>query len=364
MRAPLLLALVACGGAQLGKPIALVREPMPVSGRAIELADTTFVFAGKTVTVLRGGAVAARSDAPSEWRDATTIAAPDGNGRWVIGATADGELWHVTPSGEIEAERDRLGLAGTAVTEVDAAGSTVAALFATGVAVSNDGVHMARIELDHPLALAAARGRLAIANAATVEVWDLVHSTRVSYPFANARLAFVDAELDTSRLAVADAQRLYLERGGALHRVASPSPIRAVTAAGSRLWVLADRLYLLDRDHLVPTDASLDSGAGKPELRGSKSGDVWLGQARYSLGRADDDPAWRAQVAPVFQRVCAHCHLPGGSADIDLSTAATWHAERDEIARRVIVTKTMPPAGTDLSDADRKALESWLATKP
>ena len=355
-----LLALVACGGAQLGKPIALVREPLPVAGRVVELADTTFVFGGKTVTVLRGGAVAARSDAPAEWRGATTIAAPDGNGRWVVGTTADGELWHVTPSGEIEAERDRLGLAGIPVTAVDAAGSTVAALLANGIAVTTDGVHMARIELDHPVALAAARGRLAIATRSAVEVWDLVHSTRVSYAIANARIAFVDAELETSRLAVADDRRLYLERGGALHRVASATPIRALVAAGSHLWVLADHLYLLDGGHLAQTDADATAG----ELRGSRTGDVWLGAARYSLVRTDDDPAWHAQVAPVFQRVCAHCHLPGGSADIDLSTPATWHAERDEIARRVIVTRTMPPAGTDLGDADRKALEAWLATKP
>ena len=38
-----------------------------------------------------------------------------------------------------------------------------------------------------------------------------------------------------------------------------------------------------------------------------------------------------------------------GSSDVSIAGAA-------EIARRVLVTRTMPPAGTDVSDADRAAL--------
>jgi hypothetical protein len=366
VRRALLVALVACGAARTARPITLVREALPVTGLVVELADTTFVFDHRTVTVLRGGAVAARAEAPFPWRAATTIAAPDGNGRWVVGTTSDGELWHVTPSAEIEAERDRLGLADTPVTLVDAAGSTIAALLANGIAVSTDGVHMARVDLDHPHALVAARGRLAIATLASVEVWDLVHSSRVTYPIGSAILAFTDADRETSRLAVASGRRLYLEVAGSLHRIDCPATIRALAPAGSRLWVLADRLYLIQDDRLVATDA--DTSGAVVELHGSRTGDVWVGHAgqlaRYSLGHPDDDPTWRTQVAPVFQRVCSHCHLPGGSADIDLSTPATWRTEHDEIVRRVIVTRTMPPAGTDLGDADRHALETWLSTKP
>ena len=99
-------------------------------------------------------------------------------------------------------------------------------------------------------------------------------------------------------------------------------------------------------------------------LAASRTGDAWLaterGLVRAAPGGMHDDPAWLAQVAPVFQRVCAHCHLPGGEADFDLSTAAAWQADRAELVRRVLVTRTMPPAGTELSDADRAALEAWL----
>ena len=82
---------------------------------------------------------------------------------------------------------------------------------------------------------------------------------------------------------------------------------------------------------------------------------------RYSPDRASDDPAWQASIAPVFAHVCGHCHVPGGEAGIDLSTPAKWQAERDETRRRVLVTNTMPPAGTELGEADRRAIEAYLA---
>jgi mono/diheme cytochrome c family protein len=126
-------------------------------------------------------------------------------------------------------------------------------------------------------------------------------------------------------------------------------------------------LYVLDRGAFVRTNA--DPGAGS--LYGSPSGDVWFNKIagsdqrtgialeRYSLDRPED-PRWQSEVAPVFERVCSHCHLPGGSADIDLSTPALWRDNRDELLRRVVVTRTMPPAGSDLTDAERAALEAWL----
>jgi len=113
-------------------------------------------------------------------------------------------------------------------------------------------------------------------------------------------------------------------------------------------------------DELRATDAKLTAHAA---LIGAPSGDVWLADAgvkKLSLVHAVDDSRWRHEVQPVFARVCAHCHMPGGSADVDLSTAASWTAEHDELVRRVIATRTMPPAGTPLSDSDRAALAKWL----
>jgi hypothetical protein len=45
---------------------------------------------------------------------------------------------------------------------------------------------------------------------------------------------------------------------------------------------------------------------------------------------------------------------------LDLSTPAVWRDERAEIRRRVVVARSMPPAGTAISDADRAAIATWL----
>lgn len=105
-------------------------------------------------------------------------------------------------------------------------------------------------------------------------------------------------------------------------------------------------------------------------LFGSPGGSVWVAPphggalAHYQIDVSAEDVAWNERVAPVFQRVCSHCHLPGGDAGIDLSTVAAWNAERAEIVRRVMVTRTMPPAGTELADGDRAALAGWLGVSP
>jgi mono/diheme cytochrome c family protein len=68
---------------------------------------------------------------------------------------------------------------------------------------------------------------------------------------------------------------------------------------------------------------------------------------------------WLADVRPVFARACAECHRPDGKSGVDLSTAAAWLEARDEIRERVVIRRTMPPAGRPLSEDDRAALAAW-----
>ncbi len=364
-----LLALVACGGAA-PRTQAVAAKAEVAAGPAIgvvELGDTVYVFDRDKVTIARGGSIVSRADAPTgkTWIAGATIAAPDGNGRWVVGV-ADGGLWRISQTGDIEPIADRLGLAGAKALAIASAGAAFGVGLADGAALTGDGVHLARLRGASSPNVAVARGRVALWTSAGVRVLDLARDTEVSYPIADPRfVAFLDADSDASRLVVATGALLYTEDRGALHRVPVPSPIRGVAASGARLWLLAaGALYALDHHGLVRTDA-----AAADWIYASPSGDVWAARdrgavTRYTLEAATDGRGWQADVAPVFQRVCAHCHLPGGDAGVDLSTAASWASERDEIARRVLVTRTMPPAGTDLPDADRAALAHWLGAKP
>ncbi|HEX7665936.1 MAG TPA: cytochrome c, partial [Polyangiaceae bacterium] len=62
---------------------------------------------------------------------------------------------------------------------------------------------------------------------------------------------------------------------------------------------------------------------------------------------------------PVFARACAACHLPNGVSGTDLSTADDWAKEKSAIHERVVVQRSMPPAGHAITDADREAIRAW-----
>lgn len=369
-----LVVLVACGGAPPALPPVAVSASAPLAidagpgATVVEQGDAVYVVGGAGATVVRGGAIAGRIAAPGGWTSAASIAAPDGDGRWVVAVDAAGALWRLTLAGDREPIADRFGLGAAKLRAVGGAGATTAFDLGDAVAYTIDGLHLARVPAEPAMAFAVAPGMLARAVAATrahaayVEEWDLARGTRVTYPLAASRLAFLDGGGAQPRLVAADGDRVWLERAGGLDRVRAPAVVSALAARGDRLWLTAGgRLFELTGERLI---ATTERDPRLALLAASRTGDAWLaterGLVRASPGAAHDDPAWQAQVAPVFQRVCAHCHLPGGEADFDLSSAAAWQADRAELVRRVLVTRTMPPAGTELSDADRAALAAWL----
>ena len=353
-----LVLLAACGAAPHlpAAPATATRLPAAI-GEVVaidEVGDATIVLDRQRAFVVRGGALAASVPAPHGWRAGATIAAIDGEGSWAVGVTDDGRLYRITLAGELEDITDRFAIGD--VRSVAAAGTTTAFALADGVAVSGDGIHELRARLATPALVAAAKGRIALAGADGVAVWDLATRQQRTYPIAAKALAFVGG-----RLAIATGDAVYVEDSKALARL--PIAGSQIAGAGTRLWIAGDALYALDGSTLRRSTASVPRGA---HLFASAGGDAFLIATgtvdRISIDAGTDDPAWRADVAPVFARVCAHCHLPGGDAGIDLSTAASWRADHDELVRRVLVTHTMPPAGTELSPADQEALRRWLSS--
>jgi mono/diheme cytochrome c family protein len=343
------------------------------------------VLAPDRALVLRGGTLAATIPAPHRWRAGATIAALDGEGAWAVGVDDSGRLYRITLAGDLEDITDRFRISG--IRAVAAGGTTTVFGLPDGVAVTGDGLHELRAELAGPEALAASKGRIALTGAQGVVVWDLDRQRAQTYPvharavaLAGGRLAVAEADRvlveeghaadrspgDRAAPAAADrshADRSPADRGAARTLHALPLAATQLAAAGSRLWILADGLYALDGESLQRARVAVPAAA---RLFGAPNGDVFLAAdgrvERISIDAAADDPAWRANVQPVFARVCAHCHLPGGDAGIDLSTAAAWRGEHAELVRRVLVTRTMPPAGTDLSPSDRDALARWLTS--
>jgi len=131
-------------------------------------------------------------------------------------------------------------------------------------------------------------------------------------------------------------------------------------ADGAELGVVDGRRIAETRGAHVAPDAALAS---------SPSGDVWvlgsgvLQRFAREVPESAQNLAWSTTLAPIFARSCASCHQPGGVSGTDLSTAEAWQSERSAIHDRVVATRTMPPQGHALPDADRAAIGAW-ATHP
>ena len=368
------VALASCGG---HPPPPLNAAPVGSmadvqADQVVTQGDITYAL-GAQLAIARGDVVTTLvpvdcNNAPCParvWTSAASIPALDGDGRWIVATRYDNTLWRVRLDGELEPIASRFGLTSKdQIRGVAGAGTTIAVLLDRAVLVTDDGTHVTRFELSSPHGmLAVAQDRVALASAHAIDVWDLARNTRRSFTVESGHPAFLDADQKTSRLVVTSGHGVWIEHADKLQPL--DADITNTAIAGARLWLeIGKRLYILG--DTTPLDTTVASAGAEP-MFGAPNGDVWVGAKglrRYALGAAAGDPVWRAQVEPVFERVCAHCHLPGGDAGVDLSTAASWTVEHDELVRRVVTTRSMPPAGTDLGDADRATLAAWLGAKP
>ena len=376
MKLVALALLIGCAGHAppplSAGPVATIADTK--ADQVVSQGDITYAL-GHDLTIIRGDVVTTRvpADCPSPcpaqiWTSAAAIPALDGDGRWIVATRFDGTLWRVRLDGGLEPIASRFGLTRDPVRAVAGAGTTVAVLLDRALLVTGDGVHVTRFDLDAPRdredrRIAVAQDRIALASSHAVELWDLAGGQRKTFAVDAGRPAFLGADGKQSQLVVASPHGVWLETSGELQPV-KVANVAAIAVAGAKLWLeVGKRLYLAH--DLGAQDTTVASAGGEP-LFGAPNGDVWVGAAglrRYALGTAKGDPMWAARIQPIFTRVCAHCHLPGGDAGVDLSTPAAWSAEHDEIVRRVLVTRTMPPAGTVLEDDDRTTLAQWLHAK-
>ncbi|MBS1120191.1 MAG: hypothetical protein H6Q90_2419 [Deltaproteobacteria bacterium] len=365
MRALLVLWLAACGGLPVATVTTSATAELALGCEValVAIDDLQFVFDRQRVTVIRGGSVAARTEAPiidgahAPWEAATAIVGPDG-ARWAIGV-ASGGLWRVTESGQLERVGSRLGIGAGRVVRIDGSASTFVLALADGIVASTDAVHVKRFEGGGVNHVAAARNTIALAREDEVEVFDLAAGTRRTYPVRGARaIVFTDAST-APRLAVVTGRELYVEHGAELRRVSLPEP-RALVASGALAWVLTrDGLFVLDHGVLARTAIDVS-----PTTRvfPADDGAAWVADAGTLTRHAwvPRGGEWEALVRPVFDRSCAACHRPGGVAALDLSTRAAWTLRRHQILR-VLHAGQMPPRDHPMADRDRVALIAWLA---
>ena len=295
------------------------------------------------------------------WTSAASIPALDGDGRWIVATRFDDTLWRVRLDGELEPIGSRFGLTARITSARSPAPARPSRVLLDSRACSSTERRRPRHALRPRGAARIARGR-AGSRRARERSRDRGLGPRGERSAAFAvderapgvpRRRSQDRRGSSSPRRTACGSSTPTSSSRSTSRT-SPPPRSPARGCGSRS--ASASTSSATRRALDTTVAS----AGDEPMFGAPNGDVWVGAnglRRYALGGgARRSDVARTGRSPIFERVCAHCHLPGGDAGVDLSTAASWTAEHDELVRRVVITRTMPPAGTDLDDADRATL--------
>jgi hypothetical protein len=324
------------------------------------------VFGQAGATVLSSGAVVARDASITSWVDAQAIHGADGAACWIVGVDGRGRLHYVRGLSSLEDVSSRYGLDGRRVRGVAMLDPKRVAFLLDGEIAVADGARVTRFGVPPLRAIEAGNGSGAGVGTDVVVSFDGSMSAR-TFPLRGVTAAVVGSE---GRLYATTGRALYAStpQGDlALLYDAAAETLHGLAASGDHVWfadgaelgtVDGDRVYETNGLHLAPRSA----------LAPSSSGDVWVlsGGSLQRFARADPEaalgPRWSSSLAPVFARACASCHLPGGISGTDLSSPEAWHSERAAIRRRVVDTRTMPPEGHELSDADRAAIRAWLDT--
>lgn len=344
-----------------------------------ELAEDTVVFSDQGALVFTAGLLLNTDATTKGWSSAATvIPAGDLAGQWLVGVDAKGHLRRLRDRAVMEDVSDRYGLRSDVILDVAAANSATHVVFAldSELAVA-DGKNVVR----YPVKLRSVQG-------GSGRVVGLADGTAIAFEPATGAIkrfglpaAAVSAVIDTAgRVVIATADTLYREQSRELGSgidvlyVSTDAPLRGLALASGEVWVqIGEKLAMLAADALklspplgLPADA---------KLLGSPTGDVWVlagGTLRRfaedSVG-GEDEEVWRQTVQPVFTRLCALCHMPGGSANLDLSTYKSWDLRRAAVKQRVIDQKPspMPPKGAGTATQDElSAISAWLnkTTKP
>jgi mono/diheme cytochrome c family protein len=333
-----------------------------------DTGDVVAVFADDRATVFSSRSVVAVDHTVKGWVDADTIAGADGSARWIVGVDARGHVYYLRALSSFEDVSERYGLGDRAVLTTAVLGPGFVGFLLAGEIALADGQRVTRYAAGPFDDLVGGGGYGVGVGRGGLHVFDAAHKTMIDFALPGVNHAALGPG---GRLYAATRRALYAADGaGQLGLIyeADGDTIHGLVASGEHVW-FADgtELGVVDGDKVLETTGL--GLAASARLAASPSGDVWAmaGSSLARFSRAQPEPSldasWSSQLAPIFARACASCHLPDGVAGTDLSTAEGWQSERAMIRDRVVIRHTMPPEGHTLGDADRTAIGAW-ATGP
>jgi mono/diheme cytochrome c family protein len=327
--------------------------------------DVVSVFSTDGASIFSRGSLVAHDSKTRDWTSGGVLPGADGAARWVIGVTQGGRLYRLRGSTSFEDVTPRYGLGTAHVRSSTAIARGVTGLLLDDEVATVEGDRVTRWATPGLHELAGGGGLAAGTLLDAVDVIDA--RQKVSWKFSLPGVKHV--AVDTGgRVYAATDRGLYISDGSRRLRLlydAGEPRLRGLVASEVAWFLDGEELGVIDRGRVLETSgAHLGSDAA---LTASPTGDVWVIShgmlARFARARTAGDDLmvrWQREVAPVFGRACATCHLPNGASGIDLSTAERWTEERGRIRERVLEERSMPPRGHELSEVDRAVIARWM----
>ena len=344
-----------------------------------DVGSDVVVFSDVGATVLSEGAIVAVDHSASRWSFATSIAAADGNGSWIVGLDDRGRVLRLRGRSVMEPVSERWALSREPVHALVSLDEGVIGFALDGGLAIADGKTITRFDLGNVGALSGGGGRGAVLLDGEVRTFDVSMKEARSFALPGVQRIAVDRR---GHLYAATSHELYADDGIGtlmLRYVAEGSELHGLVASNGRVW-FADggELGTFDPagsgqgDDVVSITNGLSLAKTARLSASMSSGDVWAldggallrfangASSPSSAGATAREQLWTSGIRPIFFRACASCHVAGGSAGVDLSTFTAWEQRRATVQRKVLDERTMPPSGHALSDADRAAIAAWV----
>jgi len=366
------IADVADGGDPPPPPLTVTRVEWNASGMNLgavqavaEDGDLTAVYTDQGLRLLVAGAVAARDDSVRSWRTAITAAAADGTpGSWILGADAMSRVFRVRDRSALEDVTSRLALGMRDIQSAARVSDDAVAFGGVGGFAVLRGSNVAAWNDPDFVQIVGGGNRVAAANSTGVKVFDLMTERAVRYGVTGVT-GFALSRAGS--LIIAVGARIYEQntRGELAPVYTHTAELRTLAVSGENTWLIADnRLALWDGFRVRTTaDVTLSSSA---RLIPASNGGVWVLQggvlSRYTLLVDPEDQRWNTEIRAIFATRCTPCHLPGGTAGLDLSTRCAWAVRRDAIREQVNMRMLMPPSPATMPAQERSAIAAYLAS--
>lgn len=356
------------------EPLPAPATPGRVSAVA-EAGDDVAVFSDRGVFLWQSGSTAGSDGSIQTWRAAAAVPALGFPGQWLLAVDQDGRVYRLHDGAALGLEEvtARYALAQKPVREVATLGNGQVAFALDDRLALTDGTTLKLYELGLRN-LVGGGGRLAGYDAAGVGLLDPQGGALRQLMLPGVvGIAFAP----DGTLWAATADTLYSEKDGALvpaHSFAPPQTISGLAGAARGVWVGLPGTLALLRDGQLLLPATSPGLPAASRLIGSPSGDVFTIAADGQLDRygqesggGSDLVLWRKTLVPIFTRLCQACHLPAGSARIDMSTYSAWASLRSQIQARVIDQQPSPmppPSAGTLTPDELAAVKAFTARRP